>query len=224
MDYYTPLEHRKRSFKEFMLEWIVQQFERAVTDLGLSKPWYWDNFIRQLDWQHHGLHLGVWYWRPTVWWNPRAGVTPEERDWLEEKYPGWNDTWGRCWDEIVDNGLAGRQELLLPATLPITCNMDGIPIIGIPGAGWGGPGGPRDFPLDHGGRRYHFCSEECRWIFQQEPSRYAGHMSFVDRFLAGQIQPPDLMGALAYMGLAPGEIGDDAEHLAWLDAYRKRAA
>lgn len=224
MDYYTPLEHRNRSFKEFMLEWIVQQFERAVTDLGLSKPWYWDNFIRQLDWQHHGLHLGVWYWRPTVWWNPRAGVTPEERDWLEEKYPGWNDTWGRCWDVIIENGLAGRQELLLPATLPITCNMDGIPIIGVPGTGWGGPDGPRDFVLDHGGRRYHFCSEECRWIFQQEPARYAGHLSFVDRFLAGHIQPPDLMGALAYMGLAPGEIGDDAEKLAWLESYRKKAA
>ena len=29
MDYYTPLEHRKQSFKEFMEEWIVAQFERA---------------------------------------------------------------------------------------------------------------------------------------------------------------------------------------------------
>ena len=28
MDYNTPLEHRKQSFKEFMQEWIVGQFER----------------------------------------------------------------------------------------------------------------------------------------------------------------------------------------------------
>ena len=34
MDYYTPLEHRKQSFKEFMREWIVGQFERSLIDLG----------------------------------------------------------------------------------------------------------------------------------------------------------------------------------------------
>jgi len=42
------------------------------------------------------------------------------------------------------------------------------------------------------------------------------------RFLAGQIQPPNLMGALKYMGLAPGEIGDDAHKYAWVEAYRNR--
>lgn len=36
-----------------------------------------------------------------------------------------------------------------------------------------------------------------------------GHLSIVDRFLAGMIQPMNLGGALQYMGLAPGEIGDD---------------
>ena len=27
MDYYTPLRHRKMSFKEFMIEWVVTQHE-----------------------------------------------------------------------------------------------------------------------------------------------------------------------------------------------------
>jgi toluene monooxygenase system protein A len=37
----------------------------------------------------------------------------------------------------------------------------------------------------------------------------------VDRFLAGEIQPPTLMGALAYMG-NPQEVGgQDAENFAW---------
>ena len=220
MDYYTPLEDRKRSFKEFVLEWIVQQFERVMIDLGLEKPWYWDHFLQTLDGYHHGMHMGVWYWRPTVWWNPRAGVGPEERDWLEEKYPGWNDTWGRCWDEITANILAGRMELTAPATLPIVCNMCQIPIVGTPGAAWGTDVGVRDEILDHNGRRYHFCSPECRWVFQVEPARYAGHLTLVDRFLAGHIQPPDLMGALQYMSLAPGEMGDDAENYAWAEAFR----
>jgi len=48
-------------------------------------------------------------------------------------------------------------------------------------------------------------------------------MNFIDRFLAGEIQPPDLMGGLKYMGLAPGEMGDDAHNYEWLKAYQHRA-
>jgi toluene monooxygenase system protein A len=220
MDYYTPLAHRKQSFKEFMQEWIVQQFERSIVDLGLSRPWYWDEFLRALDETHHGNHLGVWFWRPTVWWNPRAGVTPEERDWLEEKYPGWNKTWGRCWDVIVDNLLNGRPENTGPATLPMICNMANTPIIGCPGDGWN----VKDYALVHEGRLYHFTSEPDRWCFQQDPERYKGHLNFIDRFLAGQILPPDLMGGLKYMGLSPGEMGDDALGYKWIEAYRKKKA
>jgi toluene monooxygenase system protein A len=222
MDYYTPLDRRNQSFKEFVQEWIVDQFERSILDLGLSRPWYWDSFIRSLDVYGHADHLGVWYWRPTVWWNVPAGVSPEERDWLEEKYPGWNDTWGGCWDVIIENALADKQDKLLPATLPVICNLCCIPITGTPGAGWHTDTGVRDFHHDAAGRRYHFCSNECRWIFQTDPARYGGHTSVVDRFLMGQIQPPDLFGALAYMNLAPGEFGVDATDMAWVEAYRQR--
>ncbi len=40
-------------------------------------------------------------------------------------------------------------------------------------------------------------------------------MNIIDRFLAGQIQPPTVPGALAYMGLSPEEMGTDAEDCAW---------
>lgn len=216
MDYYTPLEHRKQSFKEFMQEWIVGQFERSLIDMGLDLPWYWDKMIAEFDYQHHAYHLGVWFWRPTVWWNPAAGMTPECRDWLEEKYPGWNDTFGKCWDVIIDNLLAGKPEQTVPETLPIVCNMSQIPICGVPGKGWD----VKDYPLDYKGRTYHFNSEIDRWVFQQDPVRYRDHLTAVDRFLAGHIQPPNLMGALQYMNLSPGEIGDDAHKYAWVEAYR----
>src|ERR1700676_4581742 len=32
MDYYTPLQHRKQSYKEFMEEWIVAEFLRLIDD------------------------------------------------------------------------------------------------------------------------------------------------------------------------------------------------
>lgn len=216
MDYYTPLEHRKQSFKEFMQEWIVVQFERSLLELGLDKPWFWDDMLHEIDHQHHGMHMGVWFWRPTVWWNPAAGVSTEERAWLEEKYPGWNDTWGHCWDVITQNALDAKMEQTLPVTLPVVCNMCQLPINFTPGPAWT----VRDFPLTHEGRDYHFCSKGCQWVFEQEPDRYKGHLSLVDRFLAGHIQPPDLGGALKYMGLSPGEMGDDALKFSWVEGIR----
>ena len=217
MDYYTPLEHRNQSFKEFMQEWIIGQFERQIIDMGLDTPWYWPEFNRALDETHHGMHLGVWYWRPTVWWNPRASVTPDDRDWLEDKYPGWNKTWGQCWDVITDNLINGRPELTGPETLPMICNMSNIPIVGTPGTGWN----VKDYSLEHEGRLYHFGSDPDRWCFQVDPDRYKGHMNFIDRFLAGKMQSMDLAGGLQYMGLAPGEIGDDAQGYSWVEEVKR---
>jgi toluene monooxygenase system protein A len=37
----------------------------------------------------------------------------------------------------------------------------------------------------------------------------------MDRFVAGHIQPPNMAGLYAYMGLSPAEQGDDAMNYAW---------
>ncbi len=216
MDYYTPVEGRQQSFKEFMFEFIVAQFERQLLDLGLSKPWYWDILMRDLDRTHHSMHMGVWYWRPTVWWKPAAGVDPEQREWLEMKYPGWNKCWGKVWDVITDNLLNGRESLTLPETLPTICNMCNLPIAHVPGDGWDG----RDWQLEHEGRIYHFGSEVDRWCFTINPEQYKGHQTVVDRFLAGLIQPATLEGALKYMGLGPEEMGIDAHDYSWIEKFR----
>jgi len=71
---------------------------------------------------------------------------------------------------------------------------------------------------------YTFCSDPCRWIFEQNPARYAGHLSIIDRFLAGHIQPPDLAGLLVYMGLSPDEQGTDAMSCAWAFEQPQSAA
>lgn len=212
MDYYTPLEHRSMSFKEFMEEWIVKQFLDQFRDFGMERPWYWDIFLDELNWYNHALHMGVWFWRPTVWWNPDAGVSLEEREWLEAKYPGWNDTFGKYWDPIIENARQGKLEKTLPQTLPVVCNMCQIPIVT--------PSDPKlrhiaPHVSEHNGRRYNFCSEPCKWIFDTTPERYAGHLNIVDRFLAGHIQPPTVEGALQYMGLAPEIMGRDADNFAW---------
>ncbi len=72
MDYYTPLASREQSYKEFMQEWICDQFMHSIEDYGLQKPWYWDEFMDCLDHSHHSGHLGTWFYRWTLFWNPDA--------------------------------------------------------------------------------------------------------------------------------------------------------
>jgi hypothetical protein len=210
MDYYTPLQRRKMSFREFMLEWIVNHHERLLADYGLRKPWYWDQFLVSLENGHHAAHLGMWFWRPTLWWNPPAGISPAEREWLEEKYPGWEDNWGPLWDQVIANVRSGDIERTLPETLPALCNLTQLPL--------GSAMSRRELaPATsvYQGRLYHFDSEISKWCFDIEPDRYAGHLTVVDRFIAGQIQPMTLAGGLAWMGLTPEVMGDDADGYRW---------
>ena len=215
MDYYTPLESRRMSFKEFIEDWVVKQFADQFRDFGLEFPWYWDEFINELTWYHHAIHLGVWYYRPTVWWNPDAGVSEAERLWLEEKYPGWNRDFGRHWDVIRDNIRNGDIAATLPETLPITCNLCQLPIVRAAGVTAGAHTDPAPLTHIHNDRKYLFCSEPCRWIFVERPERFAGHQSLIDRVLSGEISPPDLGTVLAYFDLSPDEQGQDADNYAW---------
>jgi len=214
MDYYTPLDQRKMSFKEFMLEWIVNQHERILEDYGLKKPWYWDQYMIALENGHHACHLGGWFWRPTLFWKPSAGVSKAEREWLNEKYPTWEQNWGRMWDEIIANVNSGHLDLTLPETLPGLCSVTQLPI----GSAMS-PNELRPATSVYEGRLYHFDSEISKWCFDVEPERYAGHMTMVDRFISGQIQPMNLAGGLAWMGLTPDVMGDDAYEYRWAADY-----
>ena len=86
MDYLTPLADRRLSFKEFMEEWISDQFQKTLTAFGLKRPWYWDSFIDALDIYHHMLYASTYTYRATMWFD-FALPGPEERAWLREKYP-----------------------------------------------------------------------------------------------------------------------------------------
>lgn len=222
MDYYTPLARREQSYKEFMHEWIAEQFLDQIRDYGLKKPWYWDEFMAGLETWHHALHLGVWYWRPTVWWNPQGGVSPEEREWLNEKYPRWEQQFGRIWDVIIDNINQDRMELTLPETMPWLCNLCHLPI-GTAGSPYNDKYPVRGYPLKHNGYRYHFCSRPCRQIWWEDKDTLHAP-TVIERLLAGDIQPPTVEGILAWMDLTPDVMGEDAYGYRWAKAYAKQPA
>ncbi len=219
MDYYTPLEHRSMSFKEFMQDWICRQFMDQFKDLGMDAPWYWEeHFLPEMEWYHHAQQLAVWFLRPAVFWDPDAGVSMQERDWLEQKYPGWNDTFGKCWDVIVDNVREGRMEKTYPETLPVLCNCCQLPICS-PSVG--------KAPLisSHNGRKLTFCSDPCQWVWHSQPERYDTQLTIIDRLLAGKIQPANMEGVMKYMGCTdPNVTGNDAANYAWAKEERLRLA
>lgn len=222
MDYYTPLEHRKQSYREFMEEWIIDQFVHTLEQYGLKKPWYWDEFLRGLDIWHHGLHMGLWFWRPTIWWRPMAAVSKDERAWLTEKYPNWEQVFGDKWDVIIDNVNSNNMEATLPETLPWLCSTCHLPACNATQSR-NGTWRVRDVQLEYDGRIYHFCTNGCRQIFWKDRDN-VNHETVIDRFLAGQIQPMDVGGILGYMGLTPDVMGDDPDYEAWTRDYAGRVA
>lgn len=208
MDYWFPLEKRDQSFKEYMHEFVNVQFTEQLQDAGLDRPWYWDHFVKEIDTASHSAQMVFWSWRNTIFWNPTGGLGRKERAWLEEKYPGWNDTYGRYWDLVIDNVNSGREDLTSAVGMPALCSMCQIAIAG-PDA--------RVRQLEHEGRRYNFCSPVCEWIFELEPDRYAGFDTVVDRLYNGTVAPQDL---LAYMGIGVvSHGGRDAHDLAWAKEY-----
>jgi toluene monooxygenase system protein A len=202
MDYLTPLGARKHSFKEFMEEWIMDQFLKNLEEFGLKRPWFWDLFVEELDYAHHSFQLGLYTYRPTLWFDEPM-PSPEEREWLCEKYPTWGDTYGPLWDGIEHSWKTKGEAATLPYSLPSLCNMCQLP------TAFMRPGKNTACTLEHGGRKYLFCSEPCRWIFQQQPERFAEHKSVIDRIFAGEA-PTDLGGVLEWMGFnRPDEPGKD---------------
>jgi toluene monooxygenase system protein A len=62
--------------------------------------------------------------------------------------------------------------------------------------------------VERGERRYVFCSQPCRELFEAEPERYASHRGVVERILAGQA-PANLLELLRHFGLSEQSWGRD---------------
>lgn len=205
MDYLTPLEQRKNSFKEFMEEWVLNQFQLSLDRFGLKKPWYWEIFLQAIENYHHMVYASAYTYRSTVWFD-FVVPGPEERKWLAEKYPNswrqFDPVWERIsarWEETdVGNDLA------VHGTAIVTfCDLCQIVLAnGTPKQNWA-------CEESYRGEKYIFCSEPCRWIFLQEPERYCAHKNIVKRVLANEA-PGNVVALIrGYFGLDWDTWGKD---------------
>jgi toluene monooxygenase system protein A len=205
MDYLTPLAHRATSFKEFMHEWVLDQFARSLEEVGLARPWYWTQFVASIDWFHHMVYASAYTYRATVWFD-LAVPSPDERAWLRGKYPrSWPDL-DPVWERIVERwresgpGVEWYAHGATPVGFCATCQLV---LCG------GTPNANTAQVLDRHGRRKVFCSEPCRWIYDMTPERYLDHKDIVHRILAGEA-PANLLELLRhYFGLTQDGWGKD---------------
>ncbi len=202
MEYLTPVEVRTKSFRQFMEEWIIDQFMKNLAEFGLERPWFWELFLEELDSAHHSLQLGLYAYRPTLWFDV-AMPDAAERLWLASAYPRWEETFGTLWDEVDRSWQTKGEPDTLGYALPALCNLCQLPTVFVR------PGQNTACTTTANGRRYLFCSEPCRWIFLQELDRFGGHKSVVDRVVAG-LAPAGLPDLFRWMSLeAPTETGKD---------------
>jgi toluene monooxygenase system protein A len=205
MEYLTPLRARTRSFRQFMGEWVIEQFMKNLAEFGLERPWFWELFLEELDFAHHSLQLGLYAYRTTLWFDV-AVPDAEERRWLAGAYPEWERTFGSLWDEVNRSWQTEGEPGTLSYALPALCNLCQLPTVFVR------PGHNTACTAEVNGRHYLFCSEPCRWIFSQELDRFGGHKSVVDRIVAGTA-PAKLTDLHRWMGLeAPVETGKDLRH------------
>lgn len=205
MDYLTPLNKRKKSFKEFMEEWVMDQYLSSLSQYGLEKPWYWDTFLESVETYHHMVYLSAYSYRATVWFD-MVVPGPEERNWLEEKYPKSFPRIRECWEQIdrhwqkADVGL----EFAVHGTAIVGfCDLCQIVLCE------GSPDYNKAVVVQRGGRKYILCSEPCRWIFETEFEKYGQHKNLVARVLEGEA-PGNLMEMISrYFGLKYGTWGKD---------------
>ena len=210
MEYLAPLHARTRSFKEFMTEWVTEQFMKNLAEFDLRKPWFWDLFIEELDYAHHSFQLGLYTYRTTLWFDV-AMPNAAEREWLNAKYPRWDETYGGLWAQLERRWEARAKPIRCPTGSPPCATCASSPRCSSGRGGHRvhpGPGGPPvpvllgAVPLD----------------LRAGASRFAGHASVVDRIVAGEA-PGKLTDLLGWMGLqAPVETGKDLRR--GLDPWR----
>jgi toluene monooxygenase system protein A len=221
MDYLTPLAHRTQSFKEFVDEWVLDQFERSLSELGLARPWYWDTFLAATESYHHMVYATAYTYRATTWFD-FALPGPAERTWLREKYPRTWDEMDPIWERITERWRTSGPgvEWFTHGVTPVAfCHLCQLVLCG------GTPSKNSAIVREIGGKTRAFCSEPCAWIFEREPARYADHDDVVGRILAGDAPANLLELTRTYFGLTRETWGKDLAggDYAWLAGIDGRA-
>src|SRR5436190_215917 len=132
MDYLAAVDRRQNSFKEFMEEWIMDQYLRTLDEFGLKKPWYWEILLDELQIYHHMIYASAYTYRSTLWFD-FVIPSPADRKWLRQKYSKYWDDIESVWERIEEHwravGPGARNESAVhAAALPAFCDLCQLPL------------------------------------------------------------------------------------------------
>ena len=169
MDYMLP--KRVMSWREAWNIYGVENGGALFRDLaryGIRPPKNWDHAEKAVDHMSHQFMLGLYQWKfGTAFhgWIP----SDEDMDWLSKKYPDTFDKYYRPRWEHIKKHEAETGSTFSNFGLPKLCQCCQLPTLFTE---------PDDATLichresEYKGEVYHFCSDGCKDIFDNEPEKY----------------------------------------------------
>ena len=204
MDYMLP--KRVMSWKEAWQIYGIENGTALFRDLaryGVRVPTGWDEACESADHASHQLMLGLYQWcfgTSFHAWIP----SDEDMDWLSAKYPDTFDRYYRPrWEHIRKMDAAGTP--YQNVGLAQLCNVCQLPAV------FTEPGDPTRHchrEVDYEGEKYHFCSDGCRDIFNDEPEKYVQSWLPMPMLFA-EPNFGDVGKWMDWVGLVPGQDNGD---------------
>ncbi|MDI3261974.1 MAG: aromatic/alkene/methane monooxygenase hydroxylase/oxygenase subunit alpha [Fulvimonas sp.] len=216
MDYMLP--KRVMSWKEAWEIYFEQNGGALFEDLsryGIRTPKYAEVAVKEKDHVSHQLwstFYGVGFATAFHTWIPE----PEELDWLSSKYPQTFDRYYRPRWEFWKNYRAEHGRWF-SAGLPMLCQVCQIPLV------FTEPDDPTRLchrSSQYEGDRYHFCSDGCKDIFDQEPEKYVQAWLPVHQIFQGHCGGAEISQVLEWYRIVDGvdnkDYADSPDRINWL--------
>jgi phenol hydroxylase P3 protein len=207
MDYMLP--KRVMSWKEAWEIYFEQNGGALFKDLeryGIKVPACAGQAIADKEHVSHQLWAAVYQWNfGTMFhtWIPN----PDELDWLSAKYPNTFDKYYRPrWEMWAQMEKEGKRHL--NTGLAQLCQVCQFPMI------FTEPDDPSKLchrELDHQGEKYHFCSDHCQHIFEDEPEKYIQSWLPMPQFFMGNTGGGGVAEWMDWVKMVPGQDNMDFE-------------
>ena len=194
MDYMLP--NKVMSWAEAWEVYYEEAGGALFKDLaryGIEKPKYSEVLEKE---KNHISHQAWW-----IFYNfgHAAGFhtfipSPEELDWLSEKYPDTFDKYYRPRWELAQK-MEDEGKRFYSSGLPQLCQVCQVPMTFTDMAN--NPGEFTYRASEYDGERYHMCSDGCLDIFNDEPEKYVQAWLPVQQILQGNCGGPGLEEVLS---------------------------
>lgn len=207
MDYMLP--KRVMSWKEAWEMYFEENGGALFEDLsryGIRMPKYWEVSVKEKErLSHEAWSIFYNYGHAAAFhsWLPDES----EMAWLSEKYPDTFDKYYRPryehWRSLQEKG-----ERWYNNTLPMLCQTCQIPMA------FTEPDDPTQVcyrASEYNGEQYHFCSDGCKDIFDDEPEKYVQAWLPVHQIYQGNCGGASVPEVLAWYHLVDGQ--DNKEYL-----------